>query len=482
MGNRSRILLIVDDEHSCLTLKTVLEFIGLEVKRSRYQDWDQYASIQPENYLATVLEGNQHIGDMVQRFTNHCPDMPLISYSQDGTLQLPLSKQTKQIVAKLSSSLTYGKMLESLHMAQIYRSHCMKQVQGDKGGVQLFRNLVGCSKRIRQVRGLMMQVMNKDVNILITGESGTGKEIVARNLHQHSSRSSAPFVAVNCGAIPSELLESELFGHKKGAFTGAVCTRKGRFELADKGTLFLDEIGDMPLNMQVKLLRVLQEQQFEKVGDAEPIQVNVRVIAATHQNLDNMVKEGRFREDLFYRLNVFPIEMPPLRERSEDIPLLLNDIISRLENEQRGSIRFNSAALLSLCKHPWPGNVRELINLVERLAIMYPLGMIGLAELPEKFRHINQEQLDKYNLSGKGVDITQSSGVSSLDELAVLPVNGINLKEYLARVEKKLIQQALTACNNVVARAAKKLQIRRTTLVEKMRKYSLQRYSIEESD
>ena len=482
MGNRSRILIIVDDQHAKLSLKTVLEFIGLEVVITPYSDWDNALPVQAEAYLTTILEGNHNLSAMVQRFINHCPDMPLITYNKDNSFELPTSKQTKQIVSRLSGSLTYGKMLESLHMAQIYRSHCIKEMSEFEGDVQLFKNIVGCSKRIRQVRGLMMQVMNKDVSVFITGESGTGKEIVARNLHQYSNRSEYPFVPINCGAIPAELLESELFGHEKGAFTGAISARKGRFELANKGTLFLDEIGDMPINMQVKLLRVLQEQSFERVGGSESIQVDVRIIAATHRNLEKMVTQGTFREDLYYRLNVFPIEMPPLRERAEDIPLILNDITSRIEKQNRSSIRFNSAALLSLCKHPWQGNVRELINLVERLSIMYPLGTIGLTELPEKFRHINQEQIEKYQLSSEGVDIASSSGTSILDELAVLPVNGLHLKNYLARIEKKLIEQALDSCNNVVARAANKLQIRRTTLVEKMRKYELHRYAIEETN
>jgi Response regulator containing CheY-like receiver, AAA-type ATPase, and DNA-binding domains len=202
---------------------------------------------------------------------------------------------------------------------------------------------------------------------LILGESGTGKEVVARNVHFLSERKDGPFIPVNCGAIPGELLESELFGHEKGAFTGAISARKGRFELAEGGTLFLDEIGDMPLQMQVKLLRVLQERTFERVGGNKPLQCNVRIIAATHRNLETMISEDKFREDLYYRLNVFPIDSPALRQRKDDIPLLLQELNSRIQGDGVEGVRFTEQAIASLMEHEWAGNVRELSNLVERL-------------------------------------------------------------------------------------------------------------------
>jgi sigma-54 specific flagellar transcriptional regulator A len=281
-------------------------------------------------------------------------------------------------------------------------------------------------------------------------------------------------VPVNCGAIPSELLESELFGHEKGSFTGAISNRQGRFELAQGGTLFLDEIGDMPLHMQVKILRVLQERSFERVGSNESISTNVRIIAATHKNLEDMISDGSFREDLYYRLNVFPIEMPCLKERVEDIPLLLNDLITRMENEKRGSIRFNSAAIMSLCRHEWSGNVRELANLVERMTILHPYGVIGVQDLPEKFRHVDPGDEDDV-VEVLESDIGSTPKIVNMNDTALLPVNGLNLKDYLTKLEKDLIQQALDDSNSVVARAADKLHIRRTTLVEKMRKYGLQK-------
>ena len=323
----------------------------------------------------------------------------------------------------------------------------------------------------------MQQVAATEASVLILGESGTGKEVVARNLHNSSNRRDGPFVPINCGAIPAELLESELFGHEKGAFTGAISARAGRFELAKGGTLFLDEVGDMPLTMQVKLLRVLQERIFERIGGNKSLTADVRIVAATHKDLEEMIVSGDFREDLFYRLNVFPIEMPPLRERTEDIGLLINELVARMEQEQRGSVRFNEAAIASLAQHDWPGNVRELANLVERMAIMYPQGVVGVSELPKKFRYIDEDdgiQELREELSERAAlfAIAEEEPVTST---AQLPSAGLDLREYLAELEQDLIQQALNAEDGVVARAAERLNIRRTTLVEKMRKYGMNR-------
>lgn len=343
--------------------------------------------------------------------------------------------------------------------------------RGQRREVNLFRSLVGTSRGVQQVREMMTQVADKEVTVMIQGESGTGKEVVARNLHYNSHRRHKPFVPVNCGAIPGELIESELFGHEKGAFTGAITSRAGRFEMAEGGTLFLDEIGDLPLNMQVKLLRVLQERTFERVGGNKTFNCDIRVIAATHRNLEQMIEENTFREDLYYRLNVFPIEMPPLRERSEDVPVLLNELIARLENEKRGSIRFNSAAVMSLVRHDWPGNVREMANLVERLAIMHPYGVVGVQELPLKYRHVDDD--DESAMTLPNLPESESFSMTHSEQAALLPVNGLDLKEYLTELERNLIQQALDDAQGVVARAAEKLHIRRTTLVEKMRKYKI---------
>ncbi len=245
--------------------------------------------------------------------------------------------------------------------------------------------LIGCSAAIQQVEHLIERVALKSTTVLILGESGTGKELVARSLHALSGRATGPFVALNCAAIPMDLLESELFGHEKGAFTGAVAVRQGRFELASGGTLFLDEIGDMPASMQVKLLRVLQEQVFERVGSNRLIKANVRIVAATHQDLSKAMHQGRFREDLFYRLNVFPIDIPPLRDRPEDIPLLIDYFIAQQKDNHRTTIQLDPKTLNGLLHYAWPGNVRELWNLIERLMILYPNQNIAPKDLPKPF-------------------------------------------------------------------------------------------------
>jgi sigma-54 specific flagellar transcriptional regulator A len=329
---------------------------------------------------------------------------------------------------------------------------------------------VGNSDSIRFVRKLISQVANTDASVLVLGESGTGKEVVARTIHALSSRAHKPFIPINCGAIPAELLESELFGHEKGSFTGAITSRQGRFELANEGTLFLDEIGDMPLVMQVKLLRVLQEHSFERVGASKSTTVNVRIIAATHRDLESAIREGTFREDLFYRLNVFPIEMPPLRERNHDVPLLFNELISRIECEHRPTVQLLPEAMEALLYYNWPGNVRELANLVERLSILYPNGIVSRGELPRRFQ---------------GESVVENELNASINERATLlgliahesltHIEGIDLKEHLEQTELNLMNQALEDADWVVARAASFLNMRRTTLVEKMRKYGLTR-------
>ncbi|MCV6626072.1 MAG: sigma-54 dependent transcriptional regulator, partial [Cellvibrionaceae bacterium] len=358
---------------------------------SGWQSFVDGSGEQADEFVAVLLgncEAGRPLVELLTEVQTWDDKLPVILLGKKSSeleeLRAELAAPLKHaLLASLNTPITYNQLLNNLHKAQRYRE---AKRQAENAPAQrpshLFRSLVGTSREIQTVRTMMSQVADKDVTVLITGESGTGKEVVARNLHYHSPRRESPFVPVNCGAIPPDLLESELFGHEKGAFTGAISARAGRFELAEGGTLFLDEIGDMPLNMQVKILRVLQEKTFERVGGNKSIPTNVRIIAATHRNLESMIEEGTFREDLYYRLNVFPIEMPSLRDREEDIPLLLNELVSRLESENRGSIRFNSAAILSLCRHQWSGNVRELANLVERMAIMYPYGVVGVQDLP----------------------------------------------------------------------------------------------------
>ncbi len=373
---------------------------------------------------------------------------------------------------------------------------------------------IGNSRAMRDIHRLIEQVAPFDSNVLILGESGTGKEMAARHIHELSGRGRHPFVPVNCGAIPAELLESELFGHEKGSFTGALTTRVGRFEHAEGGTLFLDEIGDMSLQMQVKLLRVLQERSFERVGSNRTLRCNVRIVAATHRDLEAAIEEGGFREDLFYRLNVFPMRMPPLRERLEDLPRLIGHLVERQAPGAARAIRFEADALACLAHHSWPGNVRELANLLERLTILFPGGTIRIADLPERYRgaaateacrsHEVGRSLEARRLPETGtepahsepfqnepaqneaahseaaqIDAAQIERVRvvgpSADEFAdgVLPRGGLDLKDHLCAIELGLIRQALEEADGTVAEAARLLRMRRTTLVEKLRKYRL---------
>jgi len=341
-------------------------------------------------------------------------------------------------------------------------------------GVPEFPGLVGDSDAMRRVKVLMGQVAESDATVLITGESGTGKEVVARSLHQASTRHAGPFVPINCGAIPGELLESELFGHEKGAFTGALDAKKGRFELAHTGTLFLDEIGDMPLSMQVKLLRAIQDKSIERIGSARSVPCDVRIIAATHQNLEALIEQGRFREDLYYRLAVFPIVLPALRERADDVAAIARARFAEIERSQDVTVTLSDDAWKALAAYDWPGNVRELGNLVERLAVQFPNGVVDVADLPLRLR-----------TAGASLASTPAEpacdgqpGIEDAERGVVLPVNGIDLRAFLADMERSLIKQALDDTESIVARAADRLHIRRTTLVEKMRKYGIRREAV----
>jgi len=333
----------------------------------------------------------------------------------------------------------------------------------------------GASGCMRAIQHLIQQVAPTDSNVLVLGESGTGKELIARHIHESSTRASKPFVPINCGAIPPELLESELFGHEKGAFTGALSARMGRFEFAEGGTLFLDEIGDMSLNMQVKLLRVLQERSFERVGSNRTIRCNVRIIAATHRNLEAAIDEGRFREDLFYRLNVFPIQIPPLRDRLDDIPVLIEHL---LERQQRGGgrkIRFAADAMACLKSCRWPGNVRELGNLIERMSILFPDQTIRAADLPDRYRGSSSPHagfLAEPML--RSIAEEQLQPAMPVQPVAPVRQGAMDLNGHMSAIELGLIRKAMADADGTVSEAARMLGLRRTTLVERLRKYRLQ--------
>jgi DNA-binding NtrC family response regulator len=317
-------------------------------------------------------------------------------------------------------------------------------------------NMVGTSDKMQKVFDLIGKIAATDSTILILGESGTGKELVAKAIHYNSMRASSPFVPVNCGAIPEELLESELFGHEKGAFTSAFRMRIGRFELASSGTIFLDEISEMSPNLQVKLLRVIQEREFERVGGAKSIKVDVRIIAATNKNLEEEVSQGRFREDLYYRLNVIPIHLPPLRERTEDIPLLIRHFLEKFHSQRTVAVHdFSRKAQACLMRYKWPGNVRELENLVERMTVLCDNAEVELSDLPDKI-------------------LTGSAPAAASVPQIELPEEGIDLSTAVSDFEKSIILQALNKSNWVKNRAAKLLKVNRTTLVEKIKKQRLE--------
>jgi DNA-binding NtrC family response regulator len=321
-----------------------------------------------------------------------------------------------------------------------------------------FHGIVGTSFEMQKVYSLIEKIADTDSTVLITGESGTGKELIAKTIHYNSSRSQNNFVPINCAAIPKDLLESELFGHERGAFTGAVSTRVGRFELANGGTLFLDEIGELDPSMQVKLLRVLQEREFERVGSTKTIKVDVRILAATKKDLEEETKEGRFREDLYYRLNVIPLHLPSLRERKEDIPLLVDNFLNKYSSrKEKPSPAITKEAMNYLITHEWKGNVRELENLMERFVILKAGEKIYPQDLPERFFHGRKEG-------------TPGAVKSPFRDDIVLTKEGIDLNEFLDEYERKLIMQALKLSGGVKSKAAGLLGLNRTTLVEKLKK------------
>ena len=478
------VLIMDHNQERRLRLESILSFMQVEWRSGSRAEDKAWLQSQPQSMTVVVGDTDVPLEDLLETFPHH------------AFISLVGAQSTHENLLGCLTALTYDELTSLLLQARNWKPVLVSSDQD----CRLHDLLIGESAAMQEVKNLIRQVASKPANVLLLGESGTGKEVIARAIHLLSLQSSGPFVPINCGAIPAELLESELFGHEKGAFTGAVSARKGRFELAEGGTLFLDEIGDMPLPMQVKLLRVLQERTFERVGGTRSITAKVRVIAATHRDLEQMIYEQRFREDLYYRLNVFPIEAPALSQRQDDIPLLLNELIGRHRLTHNAELSFSPAAIESLKHWHWPGNVRELSNLVERMFILCPNQVVEPSDLPVKYRGLDGgslvvrpfDELDERDAlsamfqsdhEGVAEDEADFFNFQTLDDeeesaefiSPSLSADGVNLKEMLASIEMDMINQSLEVNDGVVARAAEHLGMRRTTLVEKMKKYGINR-------
>ncbi len=458
---QSAIYVIDGNQDRAQSVATVFDFLGYRARLSTEEAPTRNSSMT--QWIAAFVGSqvsNDELDNQLHSLSEQNTNLQVITVADFPTAQ-HLREQGHYSCHEIDFPLRYAQLSEVLKKLPSGLNREPAIIA--PGGVRF----VGSAAPMRRVNQLIRQVARFDTSVLILGESGTGKELVARMIHDSSPRRDKPFVALNCGAIPADLLESELFGHEKGAFTGAIATRKGRFELAEGGTLFLDEIGDMSLPMQVKLLRVLQERVYERVGSNQSIRSDVRIIAATHRNLEAAIANGgSFREDLFYRLNVFPIEMPLLRERREDLPELIDEFNARLSRRGLETIKLSEGALHALTAYLWPGNVRELANLIERLAILYPGSTVRASDLPTKYRAgVVEESHEILELPVSAVSNVPSH---------LLPHSGLDLRDHLATIEATLIRQALAESDGIVTQAAKRLRLQRTTLIEKLRKYGMQ--------
>lgn len=458
-----RLLVIEDDSTFKIALFRALNKLGYSVTTASTKAEAQTWLSSQTNWDAILLDLQLPDGsglDLLTQLKQKSPIIPTIVLTGHGSVENAVSATQSgacnflvkpvnldDIVSSLNKALAAGAMTASAEAI------AAKPTSRSSNAA-----IVGQSEGMQQVLDLVHRVADSDATILIQGESGTGKELIARAIHQLSPRRNAPFIAINCGAIPSELLESELFGHMKGAFTGAITNRVGRFEMADGGILFLDEIGDMSPSLQVKILRALQERSFEPVGSTKSVQVNVQVIAATHVNLEKAVSEGKFREDLFYRLNVIPIMIPSLRDRKTDIPILIQHFMNNFGKRRKESLSaFTPEALESLMNYPWPGNIRELENLIERLSIIKGHGIVDLKDLPSKY-HV------------KTTLVCQPEPPSTDFNL---PIEGLDFNAAVDQFENQLIIRALEKTGWNRNQAAMLLKLNRTTLVEKMKKKGL---------
>ncbi|ACL02366.1 sigma-54-dependent transcriptional regulator [Desulfatibacillum aliphaticivorans] len=452
-----KILLVDDDPGVLATLTEVLSDAGYRTHTAT-DGAEAVAELDKQFFDVVVTDLNMPGMDgmgVLKHLQKHSQDTQCLVLTGFGSIRNSVEAIKMGAFDYITKPVKFDELLHSVSTAikfkRLERENTILKKQLKKK--YRFENFVGDSPQIQRVFELIEKVADTDSTVLITGESGTGKELIARAIHYNSPRRDDPMVIINCGAIPEELLESELFGHEKGAFTGAHKTRIGRFEVANGGTIFLDEIGDMSPNLQVKLLRVIQEQAFERIGSTRTMHVDIRILAATNKDLMEAVEKKEFREDLYYRLNVIPIEVPPLRDRKSDIPLLIDFFINKLAAEKERPVkRISQAAMNALMGHHWPGNVRELENVVERVLILSSGDTIDKEDLPATILGLDSKEPE--------------AGLK-------LPSGGIRFDHAVEEYEKNLIVQALEEANWVKTQAAKLLHINRTTLVEKMKRKNI---------
>lgn len=453
-------VLILDDESTLRTaLFRLLDRKGYQAVTAQRLDEARTFMTPEKPFDIAIIDMNLPDGnglDLISELKSISPSTQVIVLTGFASIDTAVQATQKGAYHFLTKPFNVEELMSLLEKALAHKNleQENKQLRNELGTRYQFNQIIGESDGIKSCLSLVERVADSDSTVLVMGESGTGKELIARAIHYNSNRSKNPFVAINCGAIPAELLESELFGHVKGAFTGAISNRIGRFEMADEGTLFLDEIGDLDPSLQVKILRALQERTFEPVGSTKSVQVNVRVIAATNIDLDKAVRDGRFREDLYYRLNVIPIMIPALRERRTDIPILLNHFMIQFnKNKSKTLTGFSPDAMKCLVGYAWPGNIRELENLIERLSILKGFGSVEVVDLPNKYR-------------STAASFAETGSVD-------IPVNGLDFNTAVDQFENALILKALEKTGWNKNQAALLLRLNRTTLVEKMKKKGL---------
>ncbi len=453
-------ILVVDDEEEIRNhFSDFLQGQGFEVETA--DDGEEgIQKIEQDFFDVALIDLNMPKIDgmaVLEHLVQHDPDSIGIILTGYATIRNAVEAMKAGAFDYLAKPIKMDEVLlvinRALHFRDLRRENIALKRQLKKK--YKFHNFIGDSAEMHRVFRVIEKVADTDSTVLILGESGTGKELVAKAIHYHSHRREKRLIPVNCGAIPEELLESELFGHEKGAFTNAIRTRIGRFELANGGTIFLDEVAEMSPHLQVKLLRVLQEHEFERLGGARTIKCDVRILAATNKNLEEAVEKGKFREDLYYRLKVIPISLPPLRERRVDIPLLVHHFLNGMTNVKKKTITgISKGAIRALELYDWPGNVRELENIIERMVILAEGDYIDVEDLPEK--------------------IASQSGNSQMIQTFV-PEEGFSLSNAVNEFERQLIINALEKTGWIKNRAAKLLNMNRTTLVEKIKKQGIER-------